>query len=176
MSEKIAPQRWAPYTTVAAIIEQNGRYLLVRENTRDGIRLNNPAGHLETGESLIQACTRETLEESAWQFTPTALVGIYLHRFAGSNNQDMTYLRFAFSGELGEHFPHKPLDTGILEAVWMTYDEIKACPELHRTPLLMQSIDDYRQGKRYPLSLLTTNDNVWQFSGAAIPATEGQTQ
>lgn len=162
MSGNITSQRWTPCATVAAIIEQDGRYLVVRENTRDGIRLNNPAGHLEPGESIIQACERETLEESAYQFTPTALVGIYLHRFITSNQSDVTYLRFAFAGELGVHFANRALDTGIIEAIWMTYDEIKACPEQHRTPLLMQCIDDYRNGQRYPLSMLATNDNIWQ--------------
>lgn len=163
-------QRWTPYTTVAAIIEQNGRYLLVKENTRDGIRLNNPAGHLELGESLAQACAREVLEESAYQFTPTSVVGIYLHRFLSSHQGDMTYLRVAFGGEIGAHFADRALDDGIIEAVWMSYDEIKACTPMHRTPLLLQCIEDHRLGRHYPLDLLTTNQNVWEFTGQAAPA------
>lgn len=158
-------QRWTPHVTVASVIEQHGRYLLVMEDRRDGIKLNNPAGHLEPGESLVQACARETLEEAAYQFKPTALVGIYLHRFLSLNGQDKTYLRFAFCGELEEHIASRQLDTGIIQAVWMSYEEICLKKDMHRTPLLLQCIDDYRAGKRFPLELITSNDSVWQQFG-----------
>jgi 8-oxo-dGTP pyrophosphatase MutT (NUDIX family) len=160
MNKKLV--RWSPRTTVAAIIEREGLFLLVEEDTVDGLRLNNPAGHLDQGESLLQACTRETLEESAWQFTPTALVGIYMHRFVASRGGDMTYLRFSFCGSLGEHESDRVLDEGIVRAVWMSYEEIQACPERHRTPLLMQGLDDYRQGCRYPLEILTANASIYR--------------
>lgn len=162
------PMRWTPHVTVAAVIEHNERYLLVMEDTRDGIKLNNPAGHLEPAESLVQACTRETLEEAAYPFEPTALVGIYLHRFLSLNGQDMTYLRFAFCGELGEHIESQQLDTGIIQAVWLSYEEICAKKDMHRTPLLLQCIDDYRAGKRYPLELLTSNESIWQLTGHPV--------
>ena len=108
---------WKPNVTVAALIERDGRFLLVEEETEDGLRFNQPAGHLDEGESLEAASAREALEETAWAFTPTALVGIYQWpRPQG----DLTYLRFAFAGELGAHDAGRKLDTGILRAVWMT--------------------------------------------------------
>ncbi|HUY02861.1 MAG TPA: NUDIX hydrolase [Rhodocyclaceae bacterium] len=146
----MSPQ-WKPNVTVAAVIERDGRFLLVEEETVDGIRLNQPAGHLEQGESLIAACVRETLEETAWHFVPTALVGIYLWpRPQG----DITYLRFAFCGELGAHEEARILDTGILRALWLSPEEIAAARERHRSPLIMQCLADYGAGRRYPLELL----------------------
>ncbi|OIR03826.1 phosphatase NudJ [mine drainage metagenome] len=142
--------QWKPNVTVAAVIERDGRFLLVEEETGDGIRLNQPAGHLEQGESLVAACIRETLEETAWHFVPTALVGIYLWpRPQG----DITYLRFAFCGGLGAH-EERALDTGILRALWLSPEEIAATRERHRSPLIMQCLADYRAGRRYPLELL----------------------
>jgi len=142
--------QWRPNVTVAAVIERDGRFLLVEEETPEGIRLNQPAGHLERGESLIAACIRETLEETAWHFVPTALVGIYLWpRPQG----DITYLRFAFCGELGAH-EERALDTGILRALWLTPEEIAAARERHRSPLVMQCLADHRAGRRYSLELL----------------------
>lgn len=153
--------RWAPRATVAAVIERDGKYLLIEEDTRDGLRWNNPSGHLELGESLIEACIRETREEAGWEFKPDALVGVYLHRFMTTQGADLTYLRFCFSGQLGEHFVNQPLDEGIVRAVWMTYDEVESCANCHRTPLVMQGLDDYRKGCRYPLSILTTNASTF---------------
>ncbi len=118
--------RWKPNVTVAAVIEQGGRFLLVEEETADGLRLNNPAGHLDCGETPAQACIRETLEESAYSFTPAALVGIYLSRNITLNGSDTTYLRFAFCGALGDRDPHRALDTGIVRTLWLTADEIRA--------------------------------------------------
>lgn len=146
---------WKPNVTVAAVVERDGRFLLVEEETEDGLRFNQPAGHLDEGESLVAACAREALEESAWGFTPTALVGIYQWpRPQG----DVTYLRFAFSGELGTHQEGQALDAGILRAVWMTSDEIRACADRHRSPLVSQCVSDYLIGRRFPLELLRHYD------------------
>ena len=142
---------WKPNVTVAAVIERDGRYLLVEEETDDGIRLNQPAGHLDEDESLIAACARETLEESAWQFHPTDLVGVYQWK---RSQGDITYLRFAFSGTLGEFDPTRKLDTGILCALWMTPDEIRDSQDRHRSPLIWQCVADHLSGQRYPLALI----------------------
>lgn len=139
-----------PRITVAAVIEREGRYLLVEEQSGARTVYNQPAGHLETGESLLAAVVRETWEESAWRFEPTALVGIY--QWTGRDN-GVTYLRFCFSGDCGGHDPHQRLDEGILRAWWLNHDEVVACRAQHRSPLVMRCIDDYRAGKRYPLSL-----------------------
>lgn len=137
--------------TVAAIIEQDGRFLLVEEETEQGLRFNQPAGHLDPGESLITAVSRETLEETAYDFTPQAVIGIYHHTVEGSG---ITYIRFAFCGALGAHQSGRPLDTGIVRTVWLTPAEIRACAARHRTPLVMRCIDDYLSGSRFPLSVL----------------------
>ncbi len=143
--------QWKPHVTVAAIVERDGAFLLVEEQTADGIRYNQPAGHLEAGESLVDAVIRETLEESAWRFTPAALVGIYQYHQA---NSGITYLRFAFTGGLADHDAGRKLDTGILRALWMPAAGIRANRAKHRSPLLMQCVDDYLAGRRYPLNLL----------------------
>jgi len=143
--------QWKPNVTVAAVVEHDGAFLLVEEQTADGVRYNQPAGHLEAGESLVDAVIRETLEESAWRFTPAALVGIYQYHQA---NSGITYLRFAFTGELADHDASRKLDTGILRTLWMPAAEIRANRANHRSPLLMQCVDDYLAGRRYPLDLL----------------------
>jgi 8-oxo-dGTP pyrophosphatase MutT (NUDIX family) len=146
---------WKPNVTVAALIERDGSFLLVEEETDDGLRFNQPAGHLDKGESLVAACTRETLEETAWGFTPTALVGVYQWpRPSG----DITYLRFAFSGKLGAHEAGRELDAGIQRAVWMTPDQIRATAERHRSPLVWQCVTDYLAGRRFPLDLVRHYD------------------
>jgi len=152
--------RWKPNVTVAAVIERNGRFLLVEEETADGLRLNNPAGHLDCGETPAQACVRETLEETAHAFTPTALVGIYLSRQTTSGGGDTTYLRFAFCGELGALDPDRTLDTGIVRTLWMTADEIRASAARHRSPMLVQCMEDYLQGLRYPMELVNAHPSV----------------
>jgi 8-oxo-dGTP pyrophosphatase MutT (NUDIX family) len=146
---------WKPNVTVAALIEREGRFLLVEEETEDGIRFNQPAGHLDQDESLVAACAREALEETAWHFRPTALVGVYQWPRPGG---DITYLRFAFAGELGEHEEERVLDEGILRAVWMTPDEIRATVERHRSPLIGQCVSDYLAGRRFPLDLVRHYD------------------
>lgn len=148
---------WKPAVTVAAVIERDGLFLLVEEETGDGIRLNQPAGHLDPGESLQQAVIRETLEETAHDFTPTALVGMYMARYTSARSgQDVTYLRVTFAGELGMAHD-QPLDHGILRTVWMSRTELESCRQRHRSPLVLQCIDDYLQGRRAPLSLLYTH-------------------
>jgi 8-oxo-dGTP pyrophosphatase MutT (NUDIX family) len=160
------PTRWKPSVTVAAIIEKEGKFLLIEEHTPEGLRLNNPAGHLDPGESPIQACAREALEESAHDFQPTGLIGMYLSRFqrtdsVSSSVEDVTYLRFAFSGELGAFHPLQPLDKGIVRTLWLSPDEIRASVHLHRSPLLLQCMKDYLQGQRYGLEMIYTDPSVY---------------
>ena len=143
---------WKPHVTVAAVIELNGRFLLVEEQTDDGILFNQPAGHLDPGESLIAAAVRETLEESAYHFVPEALVGIYQWHQPG---RERTYLRFAFTGTITGNEPDRMLDEGILRTVWQTPEEMRLLQNRHRSPLVIQCMDDYLTGKRYPLTLLT---------------------
>ncbi|WIM06860.1 MAG: NUDIX hydrolase [Candidatus Nitricoxidivorans perseverans] len=142
---------WKPNVTVAALVERDGRFLLVEEETEEGVRFNQPAGHLDEGESLVEACAREALEETAFRFTPTALVGVYQWpRPQG----DITYLRFAFAGELGEEETGRALDAGILRAVWMTPAEIEASRDRHRSPLVLRCVHDWLVGRRFPLDLI----------------------
>jgi 8-oxo-dGTP pyrophosphatase MutT (NUDIX family) len=160
------PNRWKPNVTVAALIERDGHFLLVEEDTADGLRLNNPAGHLDPGESPIQACIREVLEETAHDFTPTAVVGVYLNRFRRTRTgDDITYLRFAFAGQLGTHHGWRALDEGIVRTVWMTPEEIRATRERHRSPLLLRCLDDYLAGQRFSLNLVHTDASVLQPNG-----------
>jgi len=151
--------RWKPNVTVAAVIEKDGRFLLVEEETSEGLMLNNPAGHLDAGESPAEGCAREALEETAHRFTPTALVGIYMAR-SRSAGQDVTYMRFAFSGDLGEREPGRALDHGIVRTLWMTPEEIRASVARHRSPLLLQCVEDHLAGRRHPLSLLHVDPSV----------------
>lgn len=146
---------WKPNVTVAAVIERDEKFLLVEEETSLGLRYNQPAGHLEADESLLAAVTREVLEESAYHFTPQSLLGIYRWH---SDESDVTYLRFAFTGMLTGHEPDRPLDQGILQTVWLTPDEIRATQARHRSPLILRCVEDYLAGKRYPLELLTHYD------------------
>ena len=151
---------WKPSVTVAAIIERNGTFLLVEEETSEGVRFNQPAGHLDPGESLITAVCRETLEETAFDFTPDSLIGVYLSRYVSSRTaEEVTYLRFAFTGVLGA-LHDQPLDHGILRTVWMSLEEMVACKDTHRSPLVLQCVEDYLAGRRNPLSLLHTHPSV----------------
>jgi 8-oxo-dGTP pyrophosphatase MutT (NUDIX family) len=143
---------WKPHATVAAIIERDGKFLLVEEETDEGIRYNQPAGHLDDGESLPAACARETLEETAWHFSPTALTGIY--QWGPARKPELTYLRFAFCGSLGAFEADRRLDSGILRAVWLSPAEIEGGRAQHRSPLVWQCVQDYLTGRRYPLELL----------------------
>jgi 8-oxo-dGTP pyrophosphatase MutT (NUDIX family) len=157
--------RWKPSVTVAAIIEQGGRYLLIEEHTPEGLRLNNPAGHLEAGEDPVSACAREAIEETAHPFLPEHLVGVYLSRFQRPARgerpaEDITYLRFAFGGQLGAHDPQRSLDDGIVRTVWMSLEEVRASVERHRSPLVLQCIEDHARGQRFPLEVLYTHPAV----------------
>lgn len=163
-------RRWKPNVTVAAVIQHDGRFLLVEEHTAAGLRLNTPAGHLEAGESPVEGCAREALEETAHHFVPTTLVGIYMARFQrptdaaatveDAQDADVTYLRMAFAGTLGAFEPDRALDEGIVRTVWMTHDEIRASVERHRSPLLLQCIEDFLAGRRYPLDLIHVDPSV----------------
>lgn len=146
---------WKPNVTVAAVIERDGKFLLVEEQTSQGVRFNQPAGHLEAGESLTAAVIRETLEESAFHFQPQHLLGIYRWHAPES---DTTYLRFAFVGEIIDHEPERVLDEGILQAVWLSPAEIRANQAAHRSPLILRCVEDYLAGKRYPIDLLVNYD------------------
>ena len=155
-------ERFRPGVTVAAIVERGGRYLLVEEHTPEGLRLNNPAGHLEQGESPLQAVVREALEETGRVFDPTHLVGVYLSRFRRpATGEDVTYLRFAFAGEVGEPQPGRALDAGIVGTLWLTPAEIAARRAEHRSPLLMRCIDDHRAGRRFPLDLVQADPTLF---------------
>ena len=146
---------WKPNVTVAAIIERDGKFLLVEEHTSQGIVFNQPAGHLEADESLLAAVAREALEESAYTFEPQHLIGIYRWHAPQS---DTTYLRFAFAGRILVHHPQQALDEGIIRTVWMTPEEIRASQAHHRSPLVLRCVEDYLSGKRYPLELITHYD------------------
>lgn len=148
---------WKPHVTVAAVIENDGHFLLVEERTRDGLCLNQPAGHLEPGESLIEACVRETLEETTYAFTPTHLLGTYLWR---SEPNGSTYLRFAFVGKLGEPDLTRALDVGIVRTLWLTAENLQTHAQIHRSPLVMQCVRDYLAGQRFTLDLLSTHHSI----------------
>jgi 8-oxo-dGTP pyrophosphatase MutT (NUDIX family) len=150
---------WKPSVTVAAVIAVENKFFMIEEETAEGVRINQPAGHLDPGETLEQAVVRETLEETAHDFRPDALLGTYLSRYVSPTGEQVTYLRFAFTGELGQQHD-RALDHGILRTVWMSYEELLASQARHRSPLVMQCVDDYLQGKRAPLSLLFTHPSA----------------
>lgn len=155
------PVVWKPNVTVAAVVERAGRFLLVEEDTADGLRLNQPAGHLDPGETPLDGAIREALEETARVFTPSALLGIYMARsLSAAEREPVTYLRFAFVGTVGEAEPGRTLDHGILRTLWLTADEVRARRPEHRSPLVMKCIDDYLAGQRYPLSLVYAHPSV----------------
>ena len=142
---------WKPNVTVAAVVMRDGKFLLVEEETDAGLAFNQPAGHLEAGESLIDAVIRETLEETAYHFKPTHLIGVYNWKHLG---KDVTYLRFAFGGELRGFEAERELDEGIVAARWLTLDEVKATQARHRSPLILRCIEDQMAGKTASLDLL----------------------
>lgn len=142
---------WKPNVTVAAVVFRDGKFLLVEEETEAGLAFNQPAGHLEPGEALVDAVVREALEETAYHFKPTHLVGIYHWKHPA---KDITYLRFAFAGELRGYEAGRPLDDGIVGARWLTLDEVRATQARHRSPLILRCCEDYLADRRYPLELL----------------------
>ena len=140
-----------PAITVATVVERDGHFLLIEEETRKGLRLNQPAGHVERGESIVSAATRETLEESAWRVDPTALIGVYQWNSPDSGS---AFVRFTFAATARAHEPGRRLDSGIVRALWLTYEDIAARRDAHRSPLVLRSLDDYRAGTRWPLGLI----------------------
>ena len=159
--------RWSPSVTMAAIAHDGAaepaarRWLLVEERTPEGLKLNNPAGHLDPAEGPLQGVAREALEETGRVFKPDALLGVYLSRFVRpATGEDVTYLRFAYSGTVGEPQPGRALDEPIVRTLWLTADEIRACPERHRSPLLLRCLEDYLAGQRFPLTLVHTDISV----------------
>ena len=160
---RMSEARWKPSLTVAAIVEQGGRFLLVEEHTPEGLKLNNPAGHLDPGESPLEGAVREALEETARVFTPDALLGFYLSRFhRPATGDDVTYLRMAYRGTAGEPLPGRTLDTGIVRTLWLTPDEVRASAARHRSPLVLRCIEDHLAGRRLPLDAVFTDLSVYQ--------------
>ena len=159
-------ERWKPSVTVAAIAGRRRadgeiEYLLVEEETPDGLRLNNPAGHLDPGESPEEGVAREALEETGRAFVPERLVGIYLARTRpAAGGDDVTWMRFSFAGSVGDPEPGRTLDAGIVRTLWMTLDELRASRERHRSPLLLRSVEDAAAGRAYPLEVIVTDPSV----------------
>ena len=143
---------WKPDVTVAAVAQHEGRFLFVEERVRGRVVINQPAGHLEDGETFLEAVVRETLEETGWDFEPSAVVGVYLWR---PGHMNRSFLRVAFAGELSAHDPNRPLDRGILGTRWMTKDELAAAQLRLRSPLVLRCVEDYLAGTRYPCGLLS---------------------
>lgn len=144
-----------PEVTVAAVVEREGRFLMVEELISGRLVLNQPAGHLEDRESLIEAAIRETREETAWRFHPEALVGIYLWR---NPDNERTFLRFAFCGTVDQHDSAQPLDTGIQRALWLSRNQLLAQSGRLRSPLVLRCLDDYTLGRRRPLDTVAMLD------------------
>ena len=142
---------WQPHITVATIVEDQGRFLLVEEEADGRAVFNQPAGHLEANESLLQAALRETLEETGWEVELTAVTGIYLYT-APSNG--VTYQRVCFAARPLRHHPNQPLDEGIIGPRWLTRDELLTEKDRWRSHLVLRCIDDYLDGERFPLRLI----------------------
>ncbi len=159
-------ERWKPSVTVAAIIERRidgaSQFLLVEEHTPEGLRLNNPAGHLDPEESPQQGVVREVLEETACVFTPERLVGVYLSRFRRpATGEDVTFVRFAFGGTVEAPDPTRRLDHGIVRTLWLGLPELRASRARHRSPHVLGCIEDYLAGRSVPLETITTDPSVY---------------
>lgn len=142
----------AHHITVACVVERDGRFLLVEEQVNDQLVLNQPSGHWEAGETLIEGAVREALEETGWEVTPTALLGIYEYEPPALG---YGFLRFALIAEAHRHHPERPLDDGIARALWLTVDELRAASARHRSPMVMRCVEHALAGQRYPLAMLT---------------------
>lgn len=143
--------QWTPHKTVATVVEKDGHFLIVEESVEGKVVYNQPAGHLEQGESLFDGAIRETLEETAWLVTLTGFLGLYQYT-AESNH--ICYVRSCFIATPRQHYPDKPLDTGVLRAVWMTRADLLKRQEQMRSPIVLKVIDDYLAGRHYPLDLV----------------------
>lgn len=141
---------WQPDVTVATVVVDGGRLLVVEESVGDRLVLNQPAGHLEPDESLVDAALRETREETGWDVRLTAFVGAYQWKADDGRH----YLRFAFAAEPVAHDAGRPLDQGIVRALWMTPSELELARPRHRSPLVWQVVADHLAGRRHPLDLL----------------------
>ncbi len=142
--------QWLPHSTVATIVKQNDKYLLVEERSNGQLVYNQPAGHLEADETLIEAAVRETLEETGWTVQIQGIVGVALYK-APSNN--VTYHRTTFAATALSHDPERPLDTDIERAIWLSYEEMLAASDKMRSELVIKSVEQYQNGHLYPLSL-----------------------
>jgi 8-oxo-dGTP pyrophosphatase MutT (NUDIX family) len=142
---------WKPAVTVAAVIERQGKFLLVQESIEGKVVLNQPAGHLDPGESLLAACRREVLEETAHRFEPTGLVGIYRWRHAP---KDVTFLRFCFHGKITAS-ERRPLDKEIVALHWLTAAQLRERRAEHRSPLVQQCVEDFLAGRHFALDVLS---------------------
>jgi len=154
-----------PEVTVAAVVMRDGRFLLVEERIQGRLVLNQPAGHLEDRETLIEAAVRETREETAWRFHPEALVGTYLWR---NPLNGRSFLRFTFCGDVDDHRPQQPLDTGIVRTLWLSAAELQAQPARLRSPLVMRCIEDFLQGRRQSLDSVSALDLQTALSVPAV--------
>jgi 8-oxo-dGTP pyrophosphatase MutT (NUDIX family) len=144
---------WNPEVTVAAIAQREGRFLMVEERIAGRLVFNQPAGHLEDGETMLEAVIRETREETAWRLRPEALVGVYLWR---NPDNERSFLRFTFCGSVDDHRPEQPLDTGIVRALWLSHEQLLAQAVRLRSPLVMRCLDDYLLGHRQPLATVAS--------------------
>ncbi len=142
---------WKPNVTVASIVEIDGKFLMVEEESANGPLINQPAGHLEPNEGMRDAVIRETLEETGYSFTPKAVIGSYLWH---NEENETTYFRTTFLGTVCIITIAEDLDKGIIRALWMSRDEIIANEHRLRSPIILESIDDYLSGKKYPLGLV----------------------
>lgn len=156
-----------PELTVAAVIERDSRFMFVEERIHGRLQINQPAGHVEPGETLLQAVCRETLEETAWTFLPGSMVGVYLwSRGPGQR----TFLRVAFAGSCDQHDPQRRLDTGIERVLWLSRDELLVRTHQLRSPMVLRAVDDYLAGIRLPADLIREIEPAQLLKRAALIA------
>lgn len=142
---------WAPHVVLASVVQRDGKFLLVEERVNGKLVLNQPAGHWEAGETLIEGARREALEETGWDIEPSDVLGIYHYQ---PPELEYAFLRIAFIANALKYHAQRPLDPGIERAVWLTREEIVAERARHRSPMLLRCVDDYLAGKRFPMSIL----------------------
>ncbi len=153
---------WRTAVTVASIIEQDNKFLLIEEQTRDGLLINQPSGHLEANESPLEASIRETREETSFEFIPQNFLGVYLcQALSKKDSSHVTYVRLAFSGIVGK-FYNQPLDKGIENIFWLNYEQILENQHKLRTPLVLRCINDYLKNKNLPLDSIYSHESIWQ--------------